>query len=208
MPPLYRLTLATCLSSALLIAPRPARAQDPTKACPWSSTFPPGEPELDAASLRTAIGAELGDDAVAADDPRAAGAVGTIRVSIDRRAHTLVVAYSGPTEHRPRHLPLATPRPASSTADAEESLCMTAHRLRLSCDHDAGMALKGWDSYLAAYPNGRFALEARYNRALALVRLDRRDDARAALAPFADGTYSAHRRRDARAPSGRMQPRP
>ena len=47
--------------------------------------------------------------------------------------------------------------------------------------------LAAWDAYLAAYPRGRFAAEARYNRAIVLVRLDRIDDARAALAPFAAG---------------------
>jgi hypothetical protein len=64
---------------------------------------------------------------------------------------------------------------------------------------DPAAALRGWDAYLATYPNGRFAQEARYNRAIALVRLGRATDARTALAPFADGTYGGYRQPEARA---------
>ncbi len=60
-------------------------------------------------------------------------------------------------------------------------------------------ALKGWRTPTSrSTPNAAAALEARYNRALSLVRLDRRDDARAALAPFANGTYGGYREREAR----------
>ena len=90
----------------------------------------------------------------------------------------------------------APPRPSAAVSDAEEALYSAAHRLHF-VDHDPPGALKGWDAYLSAYPGGRFALEARYNRALTLVRLDRRDEARAALAPFADGTYGGYRQREA-----------
>jgi hypothetical protein len=48
-------------------------------------------------------------------------------------------------------------------------------------------ALAAWDAYLAAEPAGRFADEARYNRALVLVRLGRYRAAREALEPFARG---------------------
>jgi hypothetical protein len=101
-----------------------------------------------------------------------------------------------PRADRPHAHPSSAPRPGSSSTDAEESLYATAHRIHF-VDHDPASALKAWDSYLATYPNGRFALEARYNRALTLVRLDRRDEARAALAPFADGTYGGYRQREA-----------
>ena len=55
----------------------------------------PGEPELDAAAVREAVGAELGDAAVAPEDARAGQAVGTVRVAIDRATHELLVSYSG-----------------------------------------------------------------------------------------------------------------
>ena len=45
--------------------------------------------------------------------------------------------------------------------------------------------------------SGRFAPEARWNRAIALFKLGRRDEAVAALQPFADGAYGGYRRAEA-----------
>jgi hypothetical protein len=64
--------------------------------------------------------------------------------------------------------------------------------------HDWPRALAAWDAYLAKEPNGRFAPEARYNRALALIRLGREDEARAALLPFANGAFGGYRQAEAR----------
>jgi hypothetical protein len=90
------------------------------------------------------------------------------------------------------------PRLAADTdAAAEESAYEAAHRAHFT-ERDPAKALRGWDAYLAAYPDGRFALEARYNRALTLVRLGRTGEARAALGPFADGRYGTYRRAEAR----------
>ena len=58
-------------------------------------------------------------------------------------------------------------------------------------------ALAAWNRYLAAYPNGAFAPDARYNRALCLVRLGRRAAAAQALRPFADGAFHGYRRLEA-----------
>lgn len=71
-----------------------------------------------------------------------------------------------------------------------------AHALHFGARAPAD-ALVAWDAYLADHPHGRFAVEARYNRALALLRLGRRADAREALTPFADGAHGEYRRRDA-----------
>jgi TolA-binding protein len=59
-------------------------------------------------------------------------------------------------------------------------------------------ALAGWDRYLSRAPAGTFALEARYNRAIALYRLGRRTEAIEALRPFAEGAYGRYRRDEAR----------
>jgi hypothetical protein len=60
-------------------------------------------------------------------------------------------------------------------------------------------ALAAWDDYLRAAPAGRLVVEARYNRAIALVRLGRRAEAETALAPFARGEVSSgYRAREAR----------
>jgi hypothetical protein len=48
-------------------------------------------------------------------------------------------------------------------------------------------ALTAWDDYLRSYPRGAFVPEARYNRALCLIRLERFAAAKAALRPFAAG---------------------
>lgn len=71
-----------------------------------------------------------------------------------------------------------------------------AHTLHFE-QHDAQGALTAWDAYLAHYPQGRFAPEAHYNRALTLVRLGRRDEAITALTPFENGTFGAYRQREA-----------
>lgn len=64
---------------------------------------------------------------------------------------------------------------------------------------DPDAALAAWDHYLAAAgPSGRFTLEARYNRAITLVRLGRKTEAAAALRPFANGDYGGYRRDEAR----------
>jgi hypothetical protein len=96
----------------------------------------------------------------------------------------------------------ATPAPA---VDDEQALYATAHRAHF-VDRNPVMALQGWDRYLAAYPDGHFAPEAHYNRAISLARLGRRAEARAALAPFAEGTYGGYRQSEARALRDALDP--
>jgi hypothetical protein len=67
-----------------------------------------------------------------------------------------------------------------------EVLYRRAHDLHFH-GGDPVATLAAWDAYLAAEPDGRFSIDARYNRALLLVRLGRYAEARAALAPFAGG---------------------
>lgn len=94
----------------------------------------------------------------------------------------------------------APPRaPARDAGTSEEdALYLRAHQAHFVA-HDSAGALRAWDEYLRAYPNGRFALEARYNRGLALVRLGRYAEGRAALEPFAAGRYGGYRQSEARA---------
>lgn len=58
-------------------------------------------------------------------------------------------------------------------------------------------ALLAWDNYLAQYPSGALAIDARYSRALVLIRLKRWPEARAALAPFANATPGSYRQAEA-----------
>jgi len=81
--------------------------------------------------------------------------------------------------------------------DAGERLAYErAHRAHFFADAPA-RALAAWDEYLAAHPRGTFAPEARYNRALCLVRLGKLAAAVEALHPFAAGERAGYRRHEA-----------
>jgi hypothetical protein len=79
------------------------------------------------------------------------------------------------------------PQP-SPQPDAELALYGTAHRLHFQ-QHDLVAAVDAWDRYLAAAPAGKLAPEARFNRLVALVRLQRWDDAAHALDAFDDPSF-------------------
>jgi hypothetical protein len=88
-------------------------------------------------------------------------------------------------------------RSGSAVHDDTDPLYETAHRIHF-VDRDWGAALDAWDRYLAGAPRGRFVPEAKYNRAIALLRLGRRDEAIHDLKPFADGQFSGYRQEEAR----------
>jgi hypothetical protein len=88
---------------------------------------------------------------------------------------------------------VATP-PRQTDPDALYRSAHDAHFVR----RDPAAALDGWDRYLAVAPNGPLATEARYNRAIALVRLGRDAEAKAALRPFAEGDYGPYRQAEAK----------
>jgi hypothetical protein len=94
--------------------------------------------------------------------------------------------------------PAARPAPVEDPVD--RALYRTAHAAHFKAA-DPVAALAAWDAYLTERPHGRFAIEARYNRALVLIRLDRIDDARIELEPFAAGAvgYKGYRQHDAEA---------
>lgn len=100
-----------------------------------------------------------------------------------------------PVERAPTPLP-ARPSAKPIERDPAHDLYRSAHRAHF-VEQNWGRALEGWSRYLEAAPRGRFAPEARYNRALCLVRLGNREAARAALLPFAKGQYGTYRQREA-----------
>jgi hypothetical protein len=79
----------------------------------------------------------------------------------------------------------------------EERLFRAAYRAHFVA-RDPQLALLRWDAYLRLAPDGRYALEANYNRGICLIRLGRNDEAIAALAPFAEGVHGLYRQREAR----------
>lgn len=105
--------------------------------------------------------------------------------------------------HAPAPATTQAPSPESAVAPVEaapdpDALYRAAHRAHF-VDRDPAAALVAWDRYLAAAPHGALAPEARYDRAIALIRLGRRDEAADALRPFANGEYGPYRQAEARA---------
>jgi hypothetical protein len=92
-------------------------------------------------------------------------------------------------------VPRTDPERAVAPVAERDQSYLSAHRLQFR--GAPGEALAAWDRFLAIEPAGSRAAEARYNRGVALMRLGRNTDARAALAPFARGDYGAFRRAEA-----------
>ena len=90
-----------------------------------------------------------------------------------------------------------SPAPRSTSRSAEE-IYREAHETHFT-RRDFSAALVLWEEYLAVGGGARFSVEARFNRAIALIRLGRGADASRALQPFAEGDYGDYRRRDAQA---------
>ena len=110
------------------------------------------------------------------------------------------VAQPAPAPPAPAPHPVVAPplAPRAPTAAPVEVLYRKAHELHFH-GGDPAAALAAWDGYLAAEPDGRFSVEARYNRALVLIRLGRYAEARAALEPFARGEATPEGYRQAEA---------
>lgn len=101
----------------------------------------------------------------------------------------------------------AHPAAPSSAAfrDPDGDLYRLAHEAHF-VSHDYARALQAWEAYLTAAPSGRFAVEARYNRAICLLRLGRNAEARKALEPFASAANGAYRQSEARALLSELPP--
>jgi TolA-binding protein len=88
------------------------------------------------------------------------------------------------------------PRAAAAVSDAETRAYARAHQAHFADDASA-RALDAWDAYLAGFPHGAFAPEATYNRAICLVRLERRAEAVRALRRIAAAPPGSYRREEA-----------
>jgi hypothetical protein len=96
----------------------------------------------------------------------------------------------------PPVVPAPDDAPAPGPSDAETDAYGRAHRAHFD-ESAPGRALAAWDDYLRLYPRGAFQPEARFNRAICLVRLRRFAQAERALRSFADGHFGNYRRAEA-----------
>jgi hypothetical protein len=121
-----------------------------------------------------------------------------IEVVPEPPAPPAAVVASAAVKAAPAASSSATPAASSSAAfqDTDGDLYRLAHEAHFA-RHDYARALAGWDAYLRAAPGGRLATEARYNRAICLLRLGRDVEARKALEPFASGLMG-YRQNEAR----------
>jgi hypothetical protein len=97
------------------------------------------------------------------------------------------------------NVPVDTPAPVTQPAPARSEE-LAAYRIAHEAHfrgNDPEAALAAWNAYLAKFPDGQLAPEARYDRALVLIKLKRINEARAALAPFASAPVGSYRQREA-----------
>jgi len=111
------------------------------------------------------------------------------------------------TRAEPPLEPKLEPAPPAASEAEVSALYRAAHHAQFS-GGDPVQTLALWDRYLAAAPNGSLSPEARYNRAITLVRLGRKSEASSALEPFARGDYGAYRQAEANALLSALRPSP
>ena len=112
----------------------------------------------------------------------------------DEKGAPPVESSAPPVETAPP--PVAKPRPSTEDAGSIDlALYQVAHKLHF-IDKRYDAAIGAWDEYLRGSPHGAFVVEARYNRAICLVKLGRKAEARVALQPFADGKVAGGYRRE------------
>jgi hypothetical protein len=103
-----------------------------------------------------------------------------------------------PKLSKAKQAPVLSVQP-SSVPPAESGELMLFRRAERLHRAQHPEAIAAWDAYLRVAPSGVLVPEARYNRALALLRAGRRDEAQNALASFAAGDFGGYRAREARA---------
>jgi hypothetical protein len=129
--------------------------------------------------------------------PQRSAAAAAARVPASSSGKSLPAAVSPASPSAPAPAVDDATGLARATSKDDETYAR-AHRLHFQ-GNDAAAALVAWDQYLRDFPQGRFVPEARYNRAIDLLKLRRHAEALEALRPFAEGAYGGYHRDDARA---------
>jgi hypothetical protein len=117
--------------------------------------------------------------------------------------HSSGIAFGSPAHAARRPsvvIPSVVPTPDQATphgpSDGEADAYGRAHRAHFD-ENAPERALAAWSDYLRLYPRGAFEPEARFNRAICLVRLRRFAQAERALRPFSDGDLGGYRQSEA-----------
>lgn len=171
---------------------------------------PPPTPSVDARRAAAEQPAELPAAPAASTPRRTAPEVASTRLRSrprrpsPRRAERVPHAVEAPevdlgqaladleeTEHTETE---DVPTERAGTGTEERHAFERAHRLHFR-EADLRAARQAWEHYLRAYPEGRLVPEARFNRAICLLRLGQHDDAEAALDALARSRH--HRRTQA-----------
>ncbi len=168
------------------VAPRPASTESSPPVAPAATTPAPAqEPTPDGEAATSGAGASA--------SPTPTVRRGATRPEPkERAAHAATTSTAEPSP--------APPSSQAANADDDPALALYRRARQLHfVEQKPAAALAAWDAYLAADPRGPLAIDARYGRALCLVRLGRSEEARAALEPFATGKYGSYRQNEARA---------
>lgn len=184
---------ATLAASAAFAASQPqVRAAVTARLETWFEATPSSPHRLP-----TARGAKSATAPTAATPtpPPEAAETASAPIAVDQLPLALPVASAGSTHTGAAAAPAAS---AHSEADPQLEAYRAAHRTHFD-SANPGAALAAWDRYLADFPAGSFATDARFNRALCLVRLGRPAEARAALTPFANAAPGNYRQAEASA---------
>lgn len=170
----------------------PARVETPR---PRVSAAPPGPK----AAEETAITPQTAAEPDVPTPPPTSPAIGKAAASPPAPRTTIPSASPSPASTSSPSTTFDAPVSSDATDATGLALYRNAHRLHF-VDHDYAASLPAWDAYLRAVPGGPLVVEARYNRALALVHLGRDAEARIALQPFALGRVEGgYRQAEARA---------
>ena len=193
--------VATLLASAAFAASQPAvRALLTTHLQTLFSRSSAATPGLSHGAARHPVASSrpaepaLPSPAVRADEaspaPIAASDLPLLAPAPAKQRRTVeAVATRAPAAH-------AQTEAASPNADLELESYRAAHRSHFDSGNPA-LSLEAWNRYLEEFPAGRFASDARFNRALCLIRLGRHAEATVALEPFASAPPGSYRQSEA-----------
>ena len=179
---------APSMGARLRVRSIPPAAREPVGSprtpAPRSSRVPSDDPSDDPSDARMPVGS----DAPAADESAAGAGEGHPPTSSRRLPPRAPVAkVTGAPPNRTLASADRTPptpaaiEPLVRTGPSEEIEALERAMGELRGAHDARAALRGLDDYLARFPAGVFASEARVARVDALLMLDRLDEALAML---------------------------